>query len=369
MTDAGCPRTGEDGGVAATDAEITDKVGNVPEAWRALLIRLQSEAPSRVFILGLAATGKTNLATYLLEQLRNDGRDVAILDADPAQGELGLPATLSLLPALKSVPGEESGEAYFLGAYAPALHLARTVTGLRRLIDRNQRRYQMVIVDSCSFVQGDGGRLLQGLLLELLAPDIVVVMQRHRELEHLVAGVLPDRVVRLDAVVDSIPPTPEQGREARERSWHKYFGAARTREYDWSVLRFARCFLGSGETLTEELPLTENLLHLEKLSGWEGCLAVSIRTLAPGLINELSKRYGRVRNIIAGREQGMLVGLADESDGLLGLGIIEKIDYRRKKVRVLTPILDWCRVRVMQCGSVRLNPKGQEIGFVEPGYF
>jgi polynucleotide 5'-kinase involved in rRNA processing len=79
----------------------------------------------------------------------------------------------------------------------------------------------------------------------------------------------------------------------------------------------------------------------------------------------------RLKNILAGAAEQMVVGLADADSRVLALGILKKIDYGEEKFVLLSPLRssEQKNIRIIQFGSLRVTDDGREAGFVPPGYF
>jgi polynucleotide 5'-kinase involved in rRNA processing len=58
----------------------------------------------------------------------------------------------------------------------------------------------------------------------------------------------------------------------------------------------------------------------------------------------------------------LLVGLNDDRNLCLGLGILRDLDLKELTVRVITPLRDISMVRNISLGSLRVNPAGGELG-------
>ena len=58
----------------------------------------------------------------------------------------------------------------------------------------------------------------------------------------------------------------------------------------------------------------------------------------------------------------LLVGLNDEKNLCLALGIMRDIDLRDQSIRLISPLRDMARVRHLSIGTLRVNPAGSELG-------
>jgi polynucleotide 5'-kinase involved in rRNA processing len=87
------------------------------------------------------------------------------------------------------------------------------------------------------------------------------------------------------------------------------------------------------------------------------------------MLRELEAKFGHMSAITKGSERNVTVGLTNDADELLGIKIIERIDYERKQVTVLTPVKNAGEVAAVQFGSMGIKPDGVEIGTIKPGTF
>ena len=339
----------------------------IPPSWDDLVIRIVRDKVRTVLILGEMDTGKSFFAAYLANKLLKKGVCPAVLDGDPGQSDIGIPGTLGLVVLKKQVVflNEVKVSALTLvGSHSPGLHLLPTIVGIKRLAEVGLKKADTVIVNTTGWVQGDGGRLLKRSKMEILSPEIIVLLQRKDELEHLIKGYEPEKIVRFHVSKKASYTSPEERKKLREEASQRYFKKAKKVRLSFKKIATDRCYFGTGREM--KIPGT---LYAERLSGFEGALIVTQKPLPQKKLNELSKELGNIRNIIAGDEKGILVGLLDKKGDTLGMGRIEVIDYKKKKILLLTPIRDRGKIRVIQFGSLRITPEGREAGFVSPGYF
>jgi len=339
----------------------------IPSSWDNLLSRIVREKARTILVLGEVDTGKSFFATYLANKLLEQGVKPAVLDGDPGQSDIGIPGTLGLTALKKQVVflTEASISAiYFVGSHSPGLHLLPTIVGTKRLAEIGRKKADTVIVNTTGWVQGDGGRVLKRSKMEVLSPEIVVLLQRNDELEHLVKSYGPEKIVRINVSKKASFTSEEERKKLRELPSTRYFKGARKIRLPLERIATDRCYFGTGREM--KIPGT---LYAEKLSGCEGTLVVTKKPLPQEKLNELPKELGNIRNIVAGDEKGILVGLLDKKGDTLGMGRIEEIDYKKKKIFLLTPVRDEGKIRVIQFGSLRITPEGREAGFASPGYF
>lgn len=194
-----------------------------------------------ILIIGDSDTGKSTLARYLFQRLAQRGRLAAYLDLDVGQSSLGLPTTLNL--GLAAGAGEDAfpprGKrlAFFVGATSPRGHMLPAVVGAYRLREEGRRLgADVVVVDTTGLVdRAQGGRALKQWKIELLAPTLVVGLQRSRELEPILWPLRRDgrlRTVELP-VSPHVRQRPREARIAHRRErLAAYFRQGRRHEVD-----------------------------------------------------------------------------------------------------------------------------------------
>ncbi len=249
-----------------------------------------------VMVLGAPGTGKSALAGYLTAQLGRGLSRVAQLDADPAQGAIGLGACLGL--AL-TAPWRAPAALWFTGAASALDRPLATVVGAARLAGRaRDEGAELVVIDPPGTVATAASRELLYHLAEAAGVDQVVALERDDELASL-----------LDAL------------------------GGRAEVYRIPPLAGAR-------------PVAE----AERRASLEARLRAH---LAGGV----RRRFGRARIVTAGWARpgevvsGTVVGLLDAGGFCLGLGVVEELG--RASVEVLTPQVDRSRIAHLQLGDLR----------------
>ncbi len=183
--------------------------------------RLVSEnLEGTLVVIGDSNTGKSTLARYLFQRLAQRGRRIAYLDLDVGQSTLGLPTTLNLGLATRAgdgaFPPQGQGAAFFVGATSPRGHMLPALVGAHLLQEKGyQWGAEAIVVDTTGLVdEAQGGKALKEWKIELLAPSLVVGLQRNQELEPILWPLRRDGRVR----VLELPVSPyvrERPREMR----------------------------------------------------------------------------------------------------------------------------------------------------------
>ena len=294
-----------------------------PPGWKELADSI-NKLRGVVVILGAPDTGKTTLAFYLSRELQLRGCRIAMISADIGQCAFGPPATLSmsLLNGLEAVPSPRHKDAgpislkdikihsmYFVGSTSPSGHLLQATVGLKKLVEKAQGEgAEVVVIDTSGFVEGGAAWELKFQKIELVNARHILALQRRQELEYILS---PHEyrtcrtLHRLAIHADIRLKSYERRRDYRRQKFLEYF----------------------QEATAKGIPLG-----------------------AVRLINPL--------NILKGEGSGglykrLLVGLNDDENFTLGLGIIE--DMGPKELRLLTPVEGLKGVKIIRLGAIRLD--------------
>jgi len=343
----------------------------IPDSWDRLAEQLSKQRARIILILGETDTGKTFFSSYLANKLLDYGLKVGILDCDTGQSDIGPPGTIGLAVLDRQIvfPSEvEPTALYFTGSNSPAFHFIPSLVGLKRLVDRGLTLADILIIDTPGWVQGDRARALHRSEIEMLSPDVIILLQRSEELEHLVRNYPQEKIVRLLVSKGVLPRNHEERKALREAMYKKYFKQGNYVELDLDEVQTDRAYFKTGKEIKLE---GMQYLWAERLSGWEGVLVVTEEPLSEeeSIIVKREAGVSNLRNIIAGNEKNLLVGLLDSMGEVLAIGIVDRIDYKARRIRLFTPVREKEKIRTIQFGSLKLTPEGSEAGFVEPGYF
>lgn len=213
----------------------------IPSSWENLTCSAMSGV---ILIVGAADTGKTSFARYLYRRLGADHDRLAFVDGDMGQAVLGPPTTMTLAlskPNDDAFPPAGRRFRAFVGDVSPSGHMLPTVVGAHRLVRKaREAGASATVFDTTGLVDpSQGGGALKRALVGLLRPEVVVGLQRGRELEHLL---VPLRCSRRTRVIDLPVVRAVQRRDVPTRQKHRadrfrrYFEVARRLEVAWHGL-------------------------------------------------------------------------------------------------------------------------------------
>ena len=348
----------------------------VPDAWRALSVRIDAEG-GLTLLLGTSDSGKTTLARWLFWTLTSAGRRVALLDGDIGQSTLGLPATAGL--ALFTAPSTDANlhpiALRFVGAVSPAQQMLPLAVALKRLAEKAYAMgAEVLLVDTTGLVLGPIGRRLKFHKIELLAPQRLVALQKDAELEpilRLFEGRKGLAISRLPVSPHITPRTPQARRIYRAQRFFDYFQASSSLELSLREVGVEGGWMQGRRVLdVSELRGLSKEFETPVLGGErsddDAFLLVQGDPSPEGLPLAKSRLGVSVLRIIEiDAIRGLLLGLADEENELLALGLLQDLDPTTGRLVCLTPFGNRGDVRIVHFGSLRLEPSGQELGEID----
>ncbi|HUL30542.1 MAG TPA: Clp1/GlmU family protein [Thermodesulfobacteriota bacterium] len=287
-----------------------------PKEWHSLLDLLR-EAKGVAMILGATDTGKSTLAKFLIFNLCQRGLKVALVDADIGQSFLGPPATIGL-SLFRSDPDWRlllsPPEIFFVGSVTPEGHFPIHLKGVKRMVDKAASYgADVILVDTTGFVLGEGGRELKMRKIDSISPGFIFALQKSDELEPILAPYKDTphlRILRLPLSERVKPRSMEERRIYRSDKFQEYFKHSPVQELDMERLQI------EGEVLDpngEKLPLDWAL-----------------------------------------RINGLLIGLKDNNDETLALGLVKGLIAEKRRVRASTPLREIERATTIQLSSLKI---------------
>jgi len=279
----------------------------IPPAWEELRDLLADRGTGVVYVLGPTDTGKSTLCRFLVGNLAGP-EPAAYLDADTGQSTIGPPATIGLVFCAGKPVRLTRTFLRFVGSTSPQGHMLQHLVSTARLLDiAREQGVCPVIIDSPGWVGGPVAEEFQVRMIDLLRPDILVAIQKERELE----GILANFRSRTGMTIRSIAPSPQV--QVRSRAWRARYRQERFRTYF------------SGNILAE-IPLSGTGFH------------------------------GRIPDSFRDEDwKNLLIALCDPDMMVISLAIVEKLDLMGGVLHIRSPPVDLSRVASVQVGSILLE--------------
>lgn len=276
----------------------------------ALLTLIKHRQPRSILILGASDTGKTILIQHLLAEW-NPVEPIAVVDCDVGQSHLGPPTTIGwglvTLPFLGWSRVAVRGIA-FTGSVSPEGNLDAFLQATARMVDAATRTRSRLIVDTTGLVNGELGKTLKTRKVDLLKPDLILAIQRDKELEELLAFLPHGSIERLTASPGCVRRSLSERAAYRDKQLARYFANSVKQILALDRLKF----IGLG-------------------SEWH----TSQVALSPALLSD------------------RIVGLRTVHGEDLALGLLRKVEPEQNILAVLTPLRDVSSVTTIAIGSVR----------------
>lgn len=257
-----------------------------------------------IMLLGVADTGKTELAKLIVADALAGGATVAFVDGDVGSSVAGPPATTGLkyVTDLADLDAAvDPVEMRFVGSTTPQGVVLPHVVAVASLVELARPNADLVVVDTTSIVAGVVGQTVKYHMAELIRPDLVVALQRGEELEPTIGMLrrfLSMKIATVEPALEVESPSPLERQERRAKA----FAAALS----------------------------------PPLQRWRVQTTVFAPTLPEGFD--------------PARLDGMLVGVLDDEGRCLGLGALEHDDG---VLRVATHHGD--AMRGLRLGSIRID--------------
>ncbi len=328
-----------------------------------------------VMVLGAPGSGKTTFCLYLAGLVTRTGSSICWIDADPGQPFLGPPAVLSLSRFSEAgdlLKRRSPQVMSFIGNTSPVGHLLGMVSGLHKLVDIARSMHPgLIVINTCGLVNGGAARELAFHEIEVVSPSYVVALQKGTEVEHLIAphvhraGLL---VHRLPLSPDAVTSTREARLAVREQRFKEYFRGADYQDIALHDVGVHGPGLGTGERLGfRDVNRLSKILQSIVIHAELSADRLFILTEGEYAGDELftAKEQYNVREVtIVKRSEidHLLIGLNDERNLCIGMGILRGLDLKELSIHVITPLRDMPAVRNISLGSLRVSPAGGELG-------
>ena len=353
---------------------------NVYEEWEETLEAILSSGGTTM-IVGGTDVGKTTFTRLLVNRACSRGLKVALLDADVGQSEIGPPTCVGLAHIERPIVSflEASSHAIaFVGATSPANYASEHIVAVKKMAELAGER--LLIIDTAGYIHGSGARRLAHLEFDLINPSHIVGLQRKSELNPILQGMRHRRHCQIHTpsipkIIGVKPPAFRAQRRAMR--FASYFQNSVERSFAFDEIAMTGTWLCGGSPvaahlfrfISETLGRANRLFHAESAGTHLGLMmSQPIPPSSPelGLVMEQLK-VKELSVTVAPRLKHLLLGLQDGNGKTLGLGVMTKLDFRRRTLSALTPISSASAVSCIRFGRHRTLPDGTDAGALKPG--
>jgi len=350
----------------------------IPPSWEKAHETLSSlrSRPAIAMVLGAIDSGKTSFCTYLVNKLLASNYKVAIIDGDLGQADVGPPCTVAYATTSKPITDLFNltlENAFFVGVTSPSKAIEKTIQGLTMLKDEVLKKNpDFIVVNTDGWVDGEDAVKYKVQLVEKINPDIIFLMHQDSRLTPLLSELGNYQTLPIESPTTIKQRSREKRRSLRELGYLKYLRNAKVQSIHigWVKIENGEHMFTSRNPA--DMKLEETLqgligvmpLHVAELKD-KLCLVFSRgRQLKSEEIMKLEKSLGKkVVATYSGDEEGLLVALYNGENKFLGIGVLREIDYRRRTMKVCTPVSSGFSKIVI--GKVRLNKSFKEVSTLE----
>ncbi len=346
--------------------------GTVPSSWdNAAKEILSLNKPVTVMVIGGMDSGKTSFCTFLANEAVMKKWRTSVIDADLGQSDVGPPSTVGfnfVTEPVKDLFEIDAQDAVFVGSTSPSGAINKVIEGLARLKDRvMEAGVDFLVINTDGWVEGEEAAAYKVRLAKKVGPSAVVGMQRGNELTTILNALHGIKVFVIDSPQLIQPRSREKRKLLRELSYKKYLKRAKMHSLSLNWIKIKDSLFGAGGPLSHKrLETLTNLLGMRPIYSEETVTAIFVvlsksKAVTEEQIKDVEEYFGkRVKVIREGDEEGLLVGLKDEEDNFLGIGILHGVDYKRRVLKVYTPVSE--KVSILCFGQIKLDKNCREIG-------
>ena len=347
-------------------------VGTTPSSWgKAVKQLLSLPKPVTVIVVGGVDSGKTSFCTFLVNEAVKMKLKTAVIDADLGQSDVGPPSTVGFSfvdKPVKDLFDIDAQDAFFVGSTSPSRAMNRAIDGLSylkcRVLDADA---DFVVLNTDGWVEGKEASAYKVQLVKMVGCSAVVGMQRETELKPIL-----DLLEFVDVLVMESPHlisarSRQKRKLLRELGYKKYLKGAKVQSISFKWVKLEDSLLGSGVQLHHKrLERLRGMLMPQFIYSEESGSAIFVvlkrnEAVTKKQVKDLENHFGkRVKVIREGDEAGLLVALKNEDNKFLGIGLLHEVDYKRKVLKVYTPVTE--KPSTVCFGQIKLNKNFKEIG-------
>jgi len=344
----------------------------VPPSWEnAAKEVLSLKKPVTVMVMGGVDSGKTSFCTFLANEALKKKWKTGIIDADLGQSDVGPPSTIGfnfITAPVNDLFEIEAENAYFVGLTSPSGAVNKVIEGLTELKNRvMETDVDFLILNTDGWVDGEDAARYKIQLTKIVSPSVVVGIRQKDELTPILTALKEANVLSIDSPQLVQRRNREKRKILRELSYKKYLKQAKVQSFALNWINVEDSLLSAGSPMTpERVEKIGNLLGARPIYSKETTTTIFIvlrknQSVTEEQIKEIEERFGKRAKVIReGEEEGLLVGLQDEQGKFLGIGILCGVDYKKRVMKVYTPINE--NVSTIRFGQIKLDENGREIG-------
>lgn len=313
----------------------------------------------KIVVLGPVDSGKSSITILLSNIALNNGlKNIAVIDSDIGQADIGPPGFISLSFMSKQVIWMrelEPSVMRFIGDIRPQYHVDRIIWEINRLIEYSIKKgVDMIVIDTDGWIQDSHAINYKFKLIESIWPDEVVVMGEEygRIFRRLEAFGVKVRVLKTPPVVKT--RNRDERRWLRSEQYRRFLEDASIKKYHLNEVVIVGNPLFEGDEV--------DVSSVESIAGtkiyYASLLPDTLNiVIHPGTrvttVDKIKEAFGvqKIRFYTLGFEKGIYVSVS-KRDITEYPGVIESIDYNEKTISVKTMfsekpfVIKFSRIRI-----------------------
>jgi polynucleotide 5'-hydroxyl-kinase GRC3/NOL9 len=299
-------------------ARCMEIVGSAfPSSWVEIAETILEVKKAKTVVIGNVDSGKSTFCTILANLALNAGMKITILDADLGQSDIGPPCSIGIGRVQKNVLSlsEVTPDLlYFAGYISPAPITDKVLRGIESLLNCT-KNVDTLVINTDGWVIDDQAIIYKKRLIDAVEPDIVVGIGKQNEVSRILE-LTKQASFQIESPRIILRRTREQRKELREYGYRKYLANGR------------------------QVRVNVDRIQLSYSNG---------TAIKPSDIDTLPVNA--------------IVGMLDDHDWLLGIGVLLQIDLQGKALKVFSPITrGFSKVEI---GAVKLDEHGTELSYLE----
>jgi len=309
----------------------------IPGSWIECAEKTAGDDARLVAIVGGTDSGKTSLATFLVNYYLNFQGEVGVVDGDPGQNDLGVPGTVSAGVASKGLSDlcQVRPEVIeFIGLTTPETSAEELNDSITRVVRRlSEKGVRKIVLNTDGWISQTGLKR-KAELMNIVKPCFIISLLRDEDYMFFEKEVNRGfEIIRVEAPSYVKRRSRVQRRLLRILNYRRHFAKSKIVKKSIGEVTFVNHPFLKGEPTTPPENVRRGLEVLEAKS-YMGRTYVRTR----GDVEEpVFIETGGTRVVVLGEnwERNLLVGLA-KGDVFLGVGLIES--FTTEEVVVKTPL-------------------------------
>ncbi len=324
--------------------------------------------PCRVMVMGQVDSGKSTLTKLLVQRILEHQPQVAVLDLDLGQSEVGPPTTMGL--GVLDHIGQQLGFAKplalgFVGALTPGGLGMETMTALLPMLPVIPSDMSCVI-DGHGLVKGGVARRLWISYYEALKPDYILAIQVDREIEPILQSLerRPVKIIRLPRPQEAMAKNHQTRVEHRQKRLLRHLASMQRVRCAWDDLPVEGSWLFSGEAFTNA-QIAELSSTLGQIVVWAERIDERIYAVirSNDVVHDVGRLSGSWGNCSVKQTrlccfEQLVCGLINGQGICRSLAICEKINFNERYIQLMSPYTDMQDIAAIRLGRLFVSSTG-----------